>query len=228
MGRKKVSIYQKIQIAALLEAGISYKNIRNQLGVSNGCISNVAKKAKLKLPLENRPGQGRKKSTTTKEDRYLLTLMKKDRTKSSRELAPEWNMANGKAVSPQTVRRRLLNAGYSSYRTKRKPYRKPTHCSLRLKFAKKYSEWNFNDWKNVIFSDESHFEVFNRKNRSYVRRLPSESDRPFNFQPRIQGGGGSVSVWGVMTAKGLGPLVFYDGRMNGDNYISLMKSNLLP
>ena len=99
---------------------------------------------------------------------------------------------------------------------------------MRLKFAKKYSEWNFNDWKNLIFSDESHFEVFNRKNRSYVRRLPSESDRPFNFQSRIQGGGGSVSVWGVMTAKGLGPLVFYDGRMNGENYISLMKSNLLP
>ena len=118
MGRKKVSIYQKIQIAALLEAGISYKNIRNQLGVSNGCIINVAKKTKLKLSLENRLGQGRKKSTTTKEDRYLLTLMKEDHTTSSRELAPERNMANGKAVSPQTVRRRLLNAGYRSYRTK--------------------------------------------------------------------------------------------------------------
>ena len=85
MGRKKISIYQKVQIDALLKADISYKNIRNQLGVSNGCISNVAKKTKLKLPLENRLGQGRKKSTTTKKDRYLLSLMKKDRSKSSRE-----------------------------------------------------------------------------------------------------------------------------------------------
>ena len=228
MGREKISIYQKVQIDALLKADISYKSIRNQLGVSNECISNVAKKTKLKLPLDNRPGQGRKKSTTTKEDRYLLTLMKKDRSKSSRELASEWNMTNGKAVSPRTVRRRLLNAGYKSYTKKKKPYRKPTHCSLRLKFAKKYSEWNFNDWKNVIFSDESHFKVFNRKNRSYVRRLPSESDRPFNFQPRIQGGGGSVSVWGLMTAKGVAPLVFYDGRMNGQSYINVVESKLLP
>ncbi|CAF4163843.1 unnamed protein product, partial [Rotaria sordida] len=71
-------------------------------------------------------------------------------------------------------------------------------------------------------------EVFNRKNRSFVRRLPSEADQPFNFQPRVQGGGGSVSVWGVMTAKGVGPLVFYDGRMNGPNYIDVIKPQLLP
>ena len=52
-----------------------------------------------------------------------------------------------------------------------------------IPFSEKCSDWNFSDWKNVIFSDESHFEVFNRKNRSYVRRLPSESDKPFCFRP---------------------------------------------
>ncbi|CAF3997138.1 unnamed protein product [Rotaria magnacalcarata] len=133
------------------------------------------KKDKLKLPLENRPGQGRKNA--------------------------------------RTVRRRLFNAGYKSYTTKRKPYRKPSHCSARLKLAKQCSDWNFSDWKTVIFSDESHFEVFNRKNKSFVRRLPSESDKPFNFQPRVQGGGGSISVCGIMTAKGVGSLAFYDGHV---------------
>ena len=172
MGRKKITIYQKIKVLTLLQAGCTYEKIRNQLGVSNGCISNVAKKEKLKLPLKSRPGQGRKKSTTSDEDRYLLNLTKKNRSKSSRQLTSEWNLSNGKSISPQTVRRRLFKAGYKSYTTKRKPFRKPSHCSSRLRFAQKCSDWNFSDWKNVIFSDESHFEVFNRKNRSYVRRLP--------------------------------------------------------
>ena len=66
------------------------------------------------------------------------------------------------------------------------------------------------------------------KNRSFVRRLPLESDAPFNFKPRVQGGGGSISVWGAMTAKGVGPLVFYDGRLNGQNYINLIEPELLP
>ncbi|CAF1445740.1 unnamed protein product [Rotaria sp. Silwood1] len=83
--------------------GFTYENIRHQLVVSNGCISNIAKKEKLKLPLENRPGQGRKKSTTSKEDLRLLNLIRNDRGKSSRQLASELNSSNGKSISPRTV-----------------------------------------------------------------------------------------------------------------------------
>ncbi|CAF1586888.1 unnamed protein product [Rotaria magnacalcarata] len=154
--------------------------------------------------------------------------MKKDRRKSSRQLASDWNSSHEKSISARTVRRRLFNAGYKSYTTKREPYRKPSHCSARLKFAKQCSDWNFSNWKTVLFSDESHFEVFNRKNKSFVRRLPSESDKPFNLQPRVQGGGGSINVWGIMTAKGVAPLVFYDGRMNGPTYISVIEPVSLP
>ena len=31
-----------------------------------------------------------------------------------------------------------------------------------------------------------------------------------------------------MTAKGVGPLVFYDGRLNEQNYINLIEPELLP
>ena len=67
------------------------------------------------------------------------------------------------SLSSRTVRRRLFNAEYKSYTTKRKPLRKPIQCSNRFRFAQEYSDWNFSDWKNVVFSDECHFEVFNRK-----------------------------------------------------------------
>ena len=67
----------------------------------------------------------------------------------------------------------------------------------------------------MIWSDEAHFELFNRKNRTLVRRKMSERDRPFSFVPRMQNGGGSVSVWGCMTSSGLSNLVFYEGRVNG-------------
>ena len=164
MDRRKITIYQKIKVLTLLQAGFTYERIRDQLGVSNGCITNVAKTEKSKLPLKNRPGQVRKKATASNEDHCLFNLMKKNRSKSSRQLASEWNLSNGKSISPRTVRRRLFNAQYKSYAAKRKPYRKPSHCSSRFHFTEKCSDWNFSDWKNVIFSDEPHFEVFNRKN----------------------------------------------------------------
>jgi len=114
MGRRKVTKYQKLKVLTLLQAGLTYQAIRNKLGVSNGCISNIAKKGKLNLALENRPVQGRKKSTTTQEDRHLIMLMKKNRRKTSRQLASRWNLSNGKTINPRTVRRRLFDAGYKS------------------------------------------------------------------------------------------------------------------
>ena len=50
-----------------------------------------------------------------------------------------------------------------------------------------------------------------KKSRSSVRRLPPDADAPFNFQPRVQDGDGSISVWMMMTVKGVGPLVFNNG-----------------
>ena len=44
-----------------------------------------------------------------------------------------------------------------------------------------------------IFTDGSYFEVFNRKHRFFVCRLPSETVVPFNVQPHVQGEGDSIS-----------------------------------
>ena len=70
--------------------------------------------------------------------------------------------------------------------------------------------------------------ITEKKNRSYVRRLPSESDKSFCFRPRVQGGSEFVSIWAAITAKGVDSLVFYDSRMNGRNYIDFTKHELVP
>jgi hypothetical protein len=38
----------------------------------------------------------------------------------------------------------------------------------------KYQNWSFSKWKLVIFSDESNFQLINRKNIPYVRRMIEE------------------------------------------------------
>jgi hypothetical protein len=100
MGRRKVAICQKLKVLTLLQVLVTHDNIRNQVGVSNGCIKILKKK----------------------KDRYLLNLMKKDREKTSRRLAFEWNSSNGKSIIPETVSRWLFNDGYKSYTSKQKPY----------------------------------------------------------------------------------------------------------
>ncbi|CAM4908505.1 unnamed protein product [Rotaria socialis] len=103
--------------------------------------------------------------------------------------------------------------------------RKPAQIKQRVIFARDHQYWT-TEWNNVIWSDEAHFEVLNRKNGSLVRRLKSESNEPFNFVPRVLGGGGSVSVWGCMPGGGRGSLVVYTGRVNGLSYIKIIQDAL--
>ncbi|CAF1375186.1 unnamed protein product [Rotaria sordida] len=199
MGRVKVSLEKKTEIKALVEAGFTQRDIAEKLGVSKTCVFGVAKKLKRNLPLSNLPGQGRKKASTAIDDRNLLRLCKKDRTKSSQLLSSELVLSNGKRLSAQTIRRRLVDMGYKSYTAKRKPYRKPSQRKQRLSFARQHQYW-MKEWNNIIWSDEAHFEV--------------------------QGGGGSVSVWGCMSGGVRGPLVMYSGNVNGPAYIKIIEEAL--
>ena len=156
-----------------------------------------------------------------------MQLCKQDRTKTSRQLSSEWLLSNGKTVSDSTVRRRLLDMGYAGYTAKPKPIRSAAQKQKRVFFAKAHVNWLPDDWSKVIWSDESYFELFNRKNQTFVRRKPNESEMLFCFVPRVQKGGGCISVWGCMTSAGVGPLVFYNGRVNGRSYVQLV-GDVLP
>ena len=177
------------------------------------------------LPLSNATGQGRKKATNSTEDRHLLQIMEKDRTKSSQMLAAEWNLSNGQNLCSSTVHCRLLAMGYKCYTAKRKPIRNPRQIKERLKFAKEHQQW-LNEWNNVIWSDEAHFKVLNRTNQVLVRQLKSEINESFNFVPRVQGSGGVVSVWGCMAGDVRGPLMIYSGKLNGPAYIDVIEEAL--
>ena len=188
-------------------------------------FSMCQRKLKNNLPLSNTLGQGPKKASTVIDDRNLLRLCKKDRTKSSEILSSELTLSNGIHLSARTVRRRLLTMGYKSYRAKKKPLRTHGHKKQRLLFAREHQYWCY-EWNNIIWSDEAHFELLNRKNCTFVRRLRSENDQPFSFVPKVQGGGGCVSVWGCMVGGGRGPLVMYSGRLSGRSYVQVIEEAL--
>ena len=108
--------------------------------------------------------------------------------------------------------------GYAGYTAKSKPIPSVAQKQKRVFFAKSHVNWLPDDWSKVIWSDESHFELFNRKSRTFVRRKPNENEMPFCFVPRIQKGGGCISVSGCITSAGVDPLVFYNGR----SYVQLI------
>ena len=107
----------------------------------------------------------------------------------------------------------------------KKPKITPIQRKHRVTWCCENRGWSNNDWSQIVFSDESCFELVNRNNRIYIRRYAHDKRRLERSQPYTHQGGG-LSIWGCLTYYGLSNLVFYEGKMNSSKYIEIVDANL--
>ncbi len=61
-----------------------------------------------------------------------------------------------------------------------------------------------------------------------VWRQPGEKYKDKCVLPTVKHGGGSVMVWGCMSAAGTGELQFIEGTMNANMYCDILKQSMIP
>ena len=98
----------------------------------------------------------------------------------------------------------------------------------RLKFAKEMLEKPVDFWKNVVWSDESKFNLFGSDGKVMVWRTAREEFDPKCTIPTIKHGGGSVMVWGCFTHQRVGKLCVLDRIMDRFYYRDILEQNLQP
>ncbi|CAF0957322.1 unnamed protein product, partial [Brachionus calyciflorus] len=105
--------------------------------------------------------------------------IRKNPTLRYKNLAVDFNakFSNVK-VSKATIRRLLIKKGLESHTAVRKPLLTAKDRIKRYKWCKQRLNCTVNDWRRVIFSDESNFEVFNRKSRVIVKKFDNEKYHP--------------------------------------------------
>ncbi len=69
-------------------------------------------------------------------------------------------------------------------------------------------------WNHVLWSDETKINLFDSDGVKRVWRQPGEEYKDKCVLPTVKYGGGSVMVWGCMSAAGTGELQFIEGTMN--------------
>ena len=69
------------------------------------------------------------------------------------------NQAKKKLVSEKNISRYFHQMGHWARNALPKPLISATNTSKRLAFYHSYKSWKSNDWGNVIFSDESKFNL---------------------------------------------------------------------
>ena len=87
---------------------------------------------------------------------------------------------------------------------KKKPLISNVNRKKRFLWAKEHKDWTVNDWKKVIYSDETKVNRWGSDGAQITWKHKDDSLQPHNIQTRLKGAGGSIMVWGCMTSLGVG------------------------
>jgi len=80
-----------------------------------------------------------------------------------------------------------------------------------------------------VFSDEATFQTGNAVRTLVWRPIGIQTAFKERYVlPSAQSGRRSVSVFGIMSGRGLGPLFRIDGRFDGQKYVEILDNIVLP
>ncbi|EIE79500.1 hypothetical protein RO3G_04205 [Rhizopus delemar RA 99-880] len=87
---------------------------------------------------------------------------------SATKVAKEVEKDTRRKVSAETVCRTLRKAGLGAIEKPKKPLLSATNIRKRLSWCMAHKDWTIDDWKRVVWSDETKINIFNSDGRTWT------------------------------------------------------------
>lgn len=214
----------KQKIVDLHKSGVKQVDIASRFVLHKSVVSKTISNYKNRETVKSIKKSGRPRKTSKKLEQRIKWISQQNPKKSSAAILKELGDVN---ISYKTVQRRLIEVGLFSRRSAKKPMISSRNRKARLNFAKKYLHWTAAEWKKVLFSDESKFNLFGSDGMQWVHRPVGKRYDPKYTRPTIKHGGGSVMVWGCVSGYGTGPLFVIEGILDRFGYLDILKNEML-
>ena len=149
---RKLNMAMRDRVIDFLIEGKSSRDISRELKCSKSTINNL----RTTVP-KAREGtkKGRPRKVTARCRRQIVHEMTQGTQRTPRQVAAALQEWLNISITSQTVRNSLKEAGLKARKRVKKPALSLRHKSDWLNFAMKYKEWTVEDWKKVIWSDET-------------------------------------------------------------------------
>ncbi|UYV61469.1 hypothetical protein LAZ67_1004962, partial [Cordylochernes scorpioides] len=210
---------KKRQTIGRMEAGQSQAEVARWLGVTRNVVSRLWKKFQTTANVARTPGQGRPSVTTLNQDRYLSILVRRNRRMTASQLRSDLNAATGVLVSTDTIRRRLHKKGLYARRPIICVPLTPPQKRARKLWCRQHVAWNPDEWRRVMFTDESRFSLNSDSRRVFVWREVGTRNNPRNMVERDPYRSQGFMVWAGIFLGGRTALhIFRQGTLTGQRY----------
>lgn len=223
-----LTMFERGRIVGLHEGGVSFREIGRRLNRNHSTVLRcwnawIAEQAEAR-----RPGSGASRKTTPRKDFLLKHLSMRHRFESATVVAQEWWTAIGRQTSLRTVYNRMESLGFRSYRPLLKLPLTLEHRTARLAWCRERERWQ-EEWKRIVFSDESRFCLWKHDGRIRVRRRGGERDDETCIARRHTAPTMGIMVWGAISYDSRSVLVRIQGTETAASYVEhILRPVMLP
>ncbi|XP_075161213.1 uncharacterized protein LOC142234030 [Haematobia irritans] len=170
---RKIAIDVENNIVTLTNSGKSSRGIVKELNVSQRTVIAVQERRNV-APVPN--SGGRPRLLNDSDVRLMLHQIQNKSCETPKQVA----LAIRKNLSASTARRALHKLGYVSAVKKKQPALSDKNIKSRLKFCKSHKNWTEEDWKRVIWSDETKINRFQSDGKENFWHRPHEHSLTFS------------------------------------------------
>ena len=208
----------------MLDAGQSAHSIASATGLHVSTISRLCSKEHSEL---QKAAGGCSSKLFSANMCHAICLILSGKAENAVQVTKALTNIVNQPLSATTVHWHLKKTGMKALVKSKHPLLSAKHHKACLDYAYALKDWTVEDWKKVVWSDETKINHLGSDGHKWVWKKAGNrlSDRV--VQGTVKFRGGSVMIWGCMTWQGVGYATKIDGRMDGDLYLQILKDELL-
>ncbi|CAI7816216.1 unnamed protein product [Closterium sp. NIES-54] len=227
---KRLSEEKQKRIMQRIAEGLSSRQIAIELGVSKSAVHDELlrhlgpKTFDELVPSPAKPGRPRK--LPEQIARIVIRSIVSGESKTAEAAAGMISSTHGICVTGATVRNTLKRHRVRAIEKPSKPRLSVKNVKDRMQWAKDHQHWTIDDWKRVVWSNETKICRFSSDGCSWAWIREDCHMELHHVKQTVKHGGGSIMIWGCMTYNGGGFMCKVEGRMNGELYRSILQDEL--
>lgn len=220
---KPISTETRQSIISLLLAGDSCREVARKVGVGKTTVERVRLQVD---PDKENIKIGCPSKLSDRDRRRLVHEIESGKVDNAIQATQLINSVHSTPISAQTVRNALKKEDMRAVVKTKRPLLKAAHRKARLAFAHKYKNWTIDDWKMVLWSDETKINKIGSDGRVYVWKKRGEPLSDRTTTTTVKHGGGNIMVWGCMGWEGVGVLSEVEGIMDKHQYVDILSQGV--